>query len=448
MQAYQSSPCPYCGITWNQPGAQACANCRNPLPQSGPAYAPPGYAPAQPGQPGAYPQAGYGQPADPSQVQPGQYQGQPQQGQYPGQAGQYPAGYPQGYQPQDPNAYPQQGYQGYPAGQQYPQSGYPGYPQAYPGQAYPSFTPTGAGPAPLNTITLMGQTIKLPFAIPASIWIPIAQRTQSIMPAAAIVIGVFVLEFMILPLVTATQVSAAAEAITAAIHHQPSVDAAITTFLKPQPTQNTSIDQDKAQLQKEQQQLESALATLQGDESSLSGLDQRLNILGLITLPSHASATAQRARVDRALNGLRDADQALTAGINQMKLLAPMLDATSDYLKMSAGIAQHNLAAAGAPYPDAQQKLQDAAQLDQAPGIAPIQQAEVKVFAQLVNDTEQMILAIQNKDTAGTRKYAAAVQADGKQLASYSDSALDTYNTKTFGALQKSYDSAMTGLTG
>src|SRR5256886_910191 len=32
MQAYQSAPCPYCGITWNQPGAQTCANCRNQLP--------------------------------------------------------------------------------------------------------------------------------------------------------------------------------------------------------------------------------------------------------------------------------------------------------------------------------------------------------------------------------------------------------------------------------
>src|SRR5438874_1651892 len=44
MQAYQSAPCPTCGITWNPPGAQACANCRNPL-ASPPAYAPPGYAP-------------------------------------------------------------------------------------------------------------------------------------------------------------------------------------------------------------------------------------------------------------------------------------------------------------------------------------------------------------------------------------------------------------------
>src|SRR6266550_7087907 len=70
MQAYQSAPCPYCGATWNQPGAQTCANCRNPLPPVQPSYAPPGYAPPGYAQPGyaqgpAYPQppAGYGQPA-------------------------------------------------------------------------------------------------------------------------------------------------------------------------------------------------------------------------------------------------------------------------------------------------------------------------------------------------------------------------------------------------
>src|SRR2546425_10068089 len=70
MRAYQSAPCPSCGATWNQPGAQTCANCRNPLPPAQPSYAPPGYAPPGYAPPGyaqgpAYPQppADYGQPA-------------------------------------------------------------------------------------------------------------------------------------------------------------------------------------------------------------------------------------------------------------------------------------------------------------------------------------------------------------------------------------------------
>ena len=78
MQAYQSPPCPTCGATWNQPGAQTCANCRNPLPPAQPSYAPPGYAPPSYPPPGyaqgpAYPQppAGYGQPAQHPTFAPG-----------------------------------------------------------------------------------------------------------------------------------------------------------------------------------------------------------------------------------------------------------------------------------------------------------------------------------------------------------------------------------------
>lgn len=38
MQAYQSTPCLYCGATWNPPGAQTCAKCHNPLPAAQPSY--------------------------------------------------------------------------------------------------------------------------------------------------------------------------------------------------------------------------------------------------------------------------------------------------------------------------------------------------------------------------------------------------------------------------
>ena len=36
MQAYQSSPCVYCGAAWNPPGAQSCQRCHNPLPAAQP----------------------------------------------------------------------------------------------------------------------------------------------------------------------------------------------------------------------------------------------------------------------------------------------------------------------------------------------------------------------------------------------------------------------------
>src|SRR6267143_2117375 len=120
MQAYQSPPCPYCGATWNQPGAQSCANCRNPLPPPPPAYAPPGYQ--------NYPPQSYPQPS-----------------QYPGQPG---SGYP-GYAPPG-----------------YMQPGYAEQPTGY-GQD-PGHTPAERA-APGTTLRLFGQTFTIPVALPPAV---------------------------------------------------------------------------------------------------------------------------------------------------------------------------------------------------------------------------------------------------------------------------------------
>src|SRR6267143_4492635 len=117
MQAYQSPPCPYCGATWNQPGAQACANCRNPLPPPQPSYVPPGY-PQQPPYPGAPPGYAPGQP--------------------------YPAYGPPGYQ-QQPGAYG-------------------------PDPAYGAYGPGGQPPAaPGTTLRLFGQIFTSPVTLPVAL---------------------------------------------------------------------------------------------------------------------------------------------------------------------------------------------------------------------------------------------------------------------------------------
>src|ERR1700704_2481835 len=113
MQAYQSPPCPYCGATWNQPGAQACVNCRNPLPPPQPSYTPPGFPQGQqPGQGQSYGAPTYPAPSYPPPPYPGAppgYPGQPPQG--------YPAYGPPGYQ-QQPGPYgPNPGYGAYAQGQ-------------------------------------------------------------------------------------------------------------------------------------------------------------------------------------------------------------------------------------------------------------------------------------------------------------------------------------------
>src|SRR5216683_8136165 len=154
MQAYQSPPCPYCGITWNQPGAQTCANCRNQLPPPQASYAPPGYAP-QPN----YPQQGY--PQQPP------YPGQP------GQPGQYPSYAPPGYG-QTPG-YPQQ----------------PGY-----GQQYPGYGPAQGPPAaPGTTLRIFGQTLTLPVAVPPQL----LRYQRRIVTVAAGLVVLVVLVFGIMP---------------------------------------------------------------------------------------------------------------------------------------------------------------------------------------------------------------------------------------------------------
>src|SRR5213080_4714383 len=137
MQAYQSPPCPYCGVTWNQPGAQACANCRNPLPPPQPTYAPPGYPQGQ------QPPQGYGAPNYPPQAY-------PQQPPYPGA----PPGYP--------------GQPGYPA---YGPPGYPQQPGAYgPDPAYGAYAPQGQPTAAAGTtLELFGRTVTLPVALPPAV---------------------------------------------------------------------------------------------------------------------------------------------------------------------------------------------------------------------------------------------------------------------------------------
>src|ERR1700682_1718371 len=195
MQAYQSAPCPYCGITWNPPGAQTCANCRNQLPPPQPNYAPPGSAP-QRGQPYAqpnYPQQGYPQ-------QP-QY---PQQG-YPGQPGGYPSYAPPGYGP--PPGYPQQ-------------------PGGY-GQMYPGYGPAQAPAAAGTTLRVFGQTITLPVALPPAL----LRYQRRVVTAAVGAVVLVVLLFGVMPAVASSQISSANQSLTTAASHQAKVDAVFTQII-------------------------------------------------------------------------------------------------------------------------------------------------------------------------------------------------------------------------
>ena len=416
MQAYQSAPCPYCGATWNPPGAQACANCHNPLPPSQPSYAPPGYAPGQDqgqpeqGQPGSYGAPTYAPPGYPSQPA---YPGP--QGGYPGQPGAYP-----GYAPP-----------GYPGG--YPQQQPPGYGQP---PQYPGYGPAAATPAS-TTLQLFGQTFTVPLALP-----PVVVTYQRQIAYGALgLLALLVVLFGITPAMASGQIAAADQAVTSTVLHNAKVQAGFTALF----VGNTGSDLNatKAQAEKNAAGINAALSVVQADEATLRGADTRLMILQFVAPPSGGAISSERARIKTALDGLKQADEALTAGSNQAKVMLPTYDAMVDFTKMYAAINKHDLVGAGAPYPDAQQKLQLAMSLDHAPGVPESLAKQISAFNDLVNNTEALVQAIQNKDAAGTKKYSDLVKAGLAQLTPLADALSPDYEVKTYGPLQKGYDAAI-----
>src|SRR2546421_1666417 len=426
MQAYQSAPCPYCGATWNPPGAQACANCRNALPPPSPGYAPPGYAPqGQEQQPPA--PAPYGAPNYPPQ-------GYPQIPQYPGA----PNGYP-GQPGQPGSPYPTYAPPGYAQG-----PGYPQQPGAY-GQppGYPTYAAADAAASGSTALRLFGQTFTVPMALP-----PIVVRYQQELAYAILgVVGLMVLLLGVTPALASSQIAGADQAVATAVTHQSKIDAGFASFFAPD-SSATDLAGLKAQAVKDLQSIDNALAIVQADEAALRGADQRLGGLQFVAPPSGAAIAAARQRLKTALDGLKQADEALTAGSNQGKVMMPALHAMIDFTTIYAAIGKHDLAGAGAPYPDAQQKLQLAMSLDHAPGVPDALAKQISAFNDLVSNTESLVQAIANKAAAATKKYLDAVQAGLKTLTALEAALPADYEVKTYAHLQKGYDAAMKSLKG
>lgn len=388
MQAYQSPPCPYCGITWNQPGAQTCANCRNPLPPPQAGYAPPGYQ--------NYPQA------------PPQYPGPP-----PGYPSYGPAGYPE-----QPGAYGQD----------------------------PGYGTYGAPAGPGTTLRLFGQTFTLPLALPLALPPAIGQVLSKIVKRAvtlgAGVVVALVLVVGVLPAVASAQISGAKQSLVTAASHQAKVDAAFTQFFN---AKSYSGDPTafKAQFDKQAQTFNDGLALVKSDEAALQSANQWLSIIQWVAPSKHAAISTQLNRVNNALVGVTQADQAMTAAVNEAKVVQPFTDALIDYAKIAAAVAKRDLAAAGAPYPDAQQKIQQAMSYSHAAGVPPQIAKQVSSFNDVLTNTESLIQAIQAKDNPGIKKATDAINAALKAMSSPDETVPPDYESKTFGPMQKAYDAAM-----
>ena len=141
--------------------------------------------------------------------------------------------------------------------------------------------------------------------------------------------------------------------------------------------------------------------------------------------------------------GLKQADQALTAAVNEAKVIQPYIDALIDYAKIGAALAKHDLVGAGAPYPDAQQKIDLAVSNSHAAGLPPQIAKQVSSFSDVLQNTESLIQAIQAKDAAGIKKSTDAMNAALKAMSTPEETLPADYEAKTFAPMQKAYDAAM-----
>ena len=384
-------------------------NCRNPLPPPQPSYTPPGYPQGQ--QPGQ----GYGAPNYPPQ-------NYPQQPQYPGAPQGYPGQPPQGYPAYGPPGYPQQ------PGPYGPDPGYGAYAPA----------PGALG----TTLRLFGQTFTLPVALPPALLalpLPTARAAAGVVAGLVVVLVLFV---GVLPAVATSQISSANQSLKTAATHQDKTDA---VFAQAFTLRNNTSDPvaAKAQFDKVAKSLNDGLSLVRSDEQALTSVEQRLAMLQWVAPSKGAGITAARNRLNGAIGGLKQADQALTAAVNETKVIQPYNDALIDYGKIGAALAKHDLVGAGAPYPDAQQKIDQAVSNSHAAGLPPQIAKQVSSFSDVLQNTESLIQAIQAKDTAGIKKSTDAMNAALKAMSTPAETVPADYEAKTFAPMQKAYDAAM-----
>jgi len=263
--------------------------------------------------------------------------------------------------------------------------------------------------------------------------------------AAGVVAGlvvVLVLFIGVLPAVASGQISSASQSLKTAAAHQDKIDAA---FAQAFTLRNNTSDPvaAKAQFDKVAKSLNEGLSLVRSDEQAVTSVEQRLTILQWVAPSKGAGITAARNRLNGAMVGLKQADRALTAAVNETKVIQPYNDALIDYGKIGAALAKHDLVGAGAPYPDAQQKIDLAVSNSHAAGLPPQIAKQVSSFSDVLQNTESLIQAIQAKDTAGIKKSTDAMNAALKAMSTPEETVPADYEAKTFAPMQKAYDAAM-----
>jgi len=294
-------------------------------------------------------------------------------------------------------------------------------------------------------VQILGRTFTLPVALPAVL----LQHQERIVKGAVrlaiglvVVLVLLVVVFAVTPALASSQVSSANQTLIAAASRQDRVDAAFTQAFTLR-TSSADPNAATAQFDKLARTFNDGLTLVQSDEAALSSVDQRLTVLQWVAPSKGASITDARHRLGAALAGLKQAEQALTAAANEIRVIQPYNEALIDYTKIGVALARHDLAGAGAPYPEAQQKIELAISYSHAAGLPPQIAKQVSSFSDVLMNTESLVQAIQAKDAAGIKKYTDARNAALTAMAAPDETVPADYETKTFGPMQKAYDAAM-----
>ncbi|HSO92965.1 MAG TPA: hypothetical protein VLS53_00660, partial [Candidatus Dormibacteraeota bacterium] len=308
--------------------------------------------------------------------------------------------------------------------------------------AYPGYSSPGSATAPGGTAAqLFGRSITLPFVVPVAL-LPYL-RYVLLAPLALLALAVLLLG--VTPALAGMQIGRAQQAIGTSLSHQARVDAAFTRFFSTQ-AGSSDPNAEKTALVSDAKTFNDALAGVQSDEAALRSADQALSLLQPVTPLKSSAIGAERHRLAVALTALGGADRGLSAAVNEANVALPYIDAVIDYAKMGAALGKHDLVGAGAPYPDAQQKLDQAMSVDHAAGLSPAIAKQVSSFNDALNGTEALVQALQAKDAAAIKKANDSIQAAVKAMGSPAESVPADYESKTFGPLQKAYDSALKSL--
>ncbi len=287
-------------------------------------------------------------------------------------------------------------------------------------------------------LRLFGQTVTLPVALPPAL----ARYLPAIVKGAVGLVVVLVLVGGVFPVVASSQISSANQSLVAAASHQGKVDDVFAQFFNAKPYTGDPATL-KSQFDKLTKSFDDGLALVKSDEAAVQSVDQRLSFIQWVAPSKRAAITAERNRLNNAMVGLKQAEQALTAAVNEAKVIQPYTDALIDYTKIAAAVAKRDLVAAGAPYPDAQQKIELAISYSHAAGLPPQMAKQVSSFNDVLTNTESLVQAIQAKDSAGIKKSTDAINAALKAMSSPEETVPPDYESKTFGPMQKAYDAAM-----